>query len=860
MEENAQYQKFREFCKQIWNIREEPDNFCEKFKQEFSKEEIELFINKFTENTQTSVEHFGSSISKYVMSFVSDDPSIIFLTIDFTNERNVSNIRKIIEICSIELFNSLPIYNEKSSKIALNILIVVLMNDSKIQMKKDVSLLAQSTYFSVLISSGRLFDPEKFKHAQALFRTTDPFDCPVFQLPVTQIHLALALFPDLMIPFYSNDQNKLSFFLFAIFQLIVLDCSNIKLLITDLTLASVYSTFINFYLLNPSYIFTYYLHTFPKKHFTSKNIIKIEDLYSNRIEDEFNKYEQFIFTNEKKNHGSDDNLETILHFFYDEKNLKNNYYQNISYYFDSNIIHDQLPTGILHSYEDAYNLLSSKPEKISIDTLIEDAIYYPSFTHEVANIFMSKLKHKDYDSAVILANQIFKRIDDICVTWIRQLVFFPIMTALYECLNEITDEYQFEVLFFLFISFFENCTRQGDEDILNTLRKYVSIMEEPFRLFLSNFLFHSTEIFIIKSEISENKPIKKLINFLFDCKENNDFDVDVVIKYPYLILGPLIWGFKTIHPNSMKLLNIKFPKYKILKRFLVHLTSCYQIHADQSVMNSSNLIYTIRTSDSSFDLLTRFPPQEESGIRVIINQHIQQIALPKTKINQFQGIIISWRAWINVFTIEKFVIILIETLIWNEIKKFNQAENRESFILAERILANVFLNPIKTCICSSIDNQAKFNMETNQFEFNENDQLDNNNEIYINSDKALKSAAWTTLEFVDKYVGSYSDGAGLASFCLLLNISIKNDWKSEFKKAFEFCYKMIKESNWKTLKYSFAANFLYVSMSIIEVQNLIDIEMFDLDFLQMNWKFGINFFYIRSEVQRLKELKVISLD
>lgn len=342
---------------------------------------------------------------------------------------------------------------------------------------------------------------------------------------------------------------------------------------------------------------------------------------------------------------------------------------------------------------------------------------------------------------------------------------------------------------------------------------------------------------------------------------NNDVDIVEMMKYPYLIFSAFIWGFKTIHPNSLKLLSIKLPKYKILNRFAVYLSICHQNKNDPNIKGSYNLFYGIKTSYCSYDLLTRFPPMDESGIRIIIYQHLHQISKPRAKIKQFQGAIISWRAWITIFSIERFVVIIIETLIMESNCLFNQDAVRNYFLVAERLLANVFLSTEKTKICFSVDNQINFNTETNQFEnIYENFDLAEFEKNNINIDDSLKSALWTALEFVNNYDGSYSDGIGIASFCLLLNVSIKNDWKSEFKKVLNFCNKMMKESDWKSLKYSFGANFQYISMAIIEVYELIDIEKYDLEFFQMNWKFGINFFFFQSEIKRLKELKLISLD
>ena len=148
----AQFEKFCEFCKQTWNTRVDPSIFCEKLKKEFSKEDIEIFFYYFNENMGSTSQ---ISLNDYIISIISDDPSIIFANIDINNEIFVSNARKIVELCNFDLFNSLPVYSEKSAQSALNALIVVLKNDNKIEMKKSVMKLARSSYFSILISSER---------------------------------------------------------------------------------------------------------------------------------------------------------------------------------------------------------------------------------------------------------------------------------------------------------------------------------------------------------------------------------------------------------------------------------------------------------------------------------------------------------------------------------------------------------------------------------------------------------------------------------------------------------------------------------------------------------------------------------
>ena len=278
-ENEVKFQEFRLFCKQIWNTRESPEIFINHIKELYSKKDIETFFFHFIETLHSKPKKFDISLNDYILSIIADDPSVAFANIDLNNTSLILDIQKIIKICKIDLFNVLPVNSKKSADTALNVLIISLMNENKAEMKKSIQHIAQSTYFSILISSGRLFCIEKYKQAQKLFKMNDPFDCPPFQLPVTQIHLVLALYPDfLMIPFQYHDKFKLSFFVFLIFQLFILDCSDIKLLITDSTLANAYGLFLNHFLVQPTYLLSYFLNAFPKKHLNSKNIHMVQIL------------------------------------------------------------------------------------------------------------------------------------------------------------------------------------------------------------------------------------------------------------------------------------------------------------------------------------------------------------------------------------------------------------------------------------------------------------------------------------------------------------------------------------------------------------------------------------------------------
>ena len=256
--------------------------------------------------------------------------------------------------------------------------------------------------------------------------------------------------------------------------------------------------------------------------------------------------------------------------------------------------------------------------------------------------------------------------------------------------------------------------------------------------------------------------------------------------------------------------------------------------------------------------MSGFPVSDNSEIRQAIIHHLHLISTLDIKLNKFYIIVLSWRAWMNKLSIKKFVILLLETLMWYSEGQNNITKLRNNFLYAQRIIVASFQNPIKTKISMYAEDKIKFNTNSNRFELNE--EIKENINDYQKGDNALKSVVLFTHEFVSNYQGSYSDGFSIASFCVMLIISIKNNWKNELKKTLELCNTILKKSNFESLQHSYAANILFISMSFMEVQNLINIEMFDLDFLQMNWRFGINYFYIQSEIKKLKQLGIIDIE
>ena len=69
---------------------------------------------------------------------------------------------------------------------------------------------------------------------------------------------------------------------------------------------------------------------------------------------------------------------------------------------------------------------------------------------------------------------------------------------------------------------------------------------------------------------------------------------------------------------------------------------------------------------SDYDFMVEFPPQSIAEVQFVIIEDLNHIAkISPIEPNKVRSIVISWRAWINVFTMELFVKTLIGLLMWN---------------------------------------------------------------------------------------------------------------------------------------------------------------------------------------------------
>ena len=136
--EMIKFHKFIEICKSYWNTRGSPIEFRNLVTKEFPPKDIEFFIYIFIQNVGSNPKEFYKSTDEYMLSIISDDPSIMLANLDLNNPSIVTGARKIIQMIKSDSFDSLPVYSEKSAESALNALIIILTNDNKAELKKDI--------------------------------------------------------------------------------------------------------------------------------------------------------------------------------------------------------------------------------------------------------------------------------------------------------------------------------------------------------------------------------------------------------------------------------------------------------------------------------------------------------------------------------------------------------------------------------------------------------------------------------------------------------------------------------------------------------------------------------------------------
>ncbi|OHT14651.1 hypothetical protein TRFO_14959 [Tritrichomonas foetus] len=780
--------KVASFCKFCWNKRVSSEEFTHELQKQFCPDQIQKMAFFFLEELGQD-EGESHSLFYYIINIISEDPSIIFADLDLENPRHVIGARRIVEEIGESLFNVLPVYSERSAKSALNALISILKSQSHAEVRRNILKLSNSSYFSILIASGRIFAPEKFKQAQILFKESDPFDGQIFQLPLTQAHLPSALFSKAVHDPHFIDNYRDLFFLFSISPQLMTEQSKISNFISTSVQTSVFVYLLNVYLETPMYYLAHFLTSFVPEHYKGK----------------------------KTNESDDEILKNILLELYTEEET----YKKSGFFTNHEIIHKTLPNGILPTLESAYEFLTRKPDNYNIETIVEDSLKFPSFTKHVTEIYLQKLNDKDIPASVCLTKQMIKIYCDFRITWYTQGILFTVLKAIYEFMKDLTNEESFELVFIFFISIFENCIMMGNNKLNNQCKDFIdTCLDEPLKSLLLNF-FSGTNLITTNETLNSNisddlfeditetdnntendHPINKLMKFLLEVKEKNDFDPQVLIKSPYLLVPAFFWGIKTVHPNSKKLYKIKFPKYRVLKRFFIQLTICHNGNA-MKLFEYAN-----------FDIMVRFPPINIDEMKALVLFQLSGITdLIESTSKYIQSLFFTWQAWINVYSIEKFIKIILSILVWNDESSTDAIESKHLFHYAGSTLA---------ALC--------------------------------HEDKELmKTAISTIMEFIEEYEGSSKDGYNLASLCILLVISFGSEWHQEFERLLAFRKKLLIDAQEKSMKWSFALQFLVIALYVPEIQKLITIDMFDINFLKFNWQSGIDFFLIQSNIRSSNE-------
>ena len=112
-QDDEKLQKLGEFFKMVWNNRVPAEEFRDLLKKQFTKEEIEKIILLIVKKIGENPKEISSSLTQYPIIIISEDPSIAFANINLENPSEISDARKIIEMCPPNIFNSLPINTEK---------------------------------------------------------------------------------------------------------------------------------------------------------------------------------------------------------------------------------------------------------------------------------------------------------------------------------------------------------------------------------------------------------------------------------------------------------------------------------------------------------------------------------------------------------------------------------------------------------------------------------------------------------------------------------------------------------------------------------------------------------------------------
>lgn len=793
------------FIKSCWNSRVPAHDFITQMHSKFDNAGVAQITRQLMILCGQSYEP-TPFIFEYFISIVQNDPAYIFSIIDETDPQQILGCVRLFIKCGDTLFNDFKIGTKDSAVCALNALRLVLhyhYNDPNI-LKEAIIKLSRSPMFSILISSGRVFAPEDFRNVQEEFERANPFDGMMNQLHVSQAHLLSALFTEkLSNPQTIQNRHEIINLFASSMQIWYVKDGLFTFFIPDI-MKNLYFLLITKFITNPSLQLAYMITN-----------LFVRIILKKSGDDETCPLVPF----------NADDLNLLLDQLFTEMKPDNQKsYRSAYAKYCTPIVEkeysDYFPRGI--TLDSVKQHLTSSPKYIDNNDIFSTIFQHPMFVSQLPEYIMSFLVPEHVEEASKFAEQINKHHADFRLLITMQGKMTEFLKNLDKLCRKMTantpeDVKRFTNIWILMLSLYRFSWRSGSKITREPCLKFVEEADPPLHNLLSVLSgvmsandFADLDRTMTKEKFLKiNNPYDESIGFLHYLILTNDIESTkpLLDSHPYLWPSALVWGFRVRHPSALQLAKLKMPNYKLINIFFYHMMMAM-------VKPKDAWLSVIDYSD--YDFMIEFPPQSISEVQYTIIDDLNYIAkISPLEPNKVRSIVISWRAWINVFTIELFVKTLIGLLMWSTQSSSDPLSSKVIFQSAACFLVVV---------------------------------CDEDSEEIL---KIIKIA----MNMLEEGPESISDGDGLAQFCVILVIALRHRWKEAFIELLDIRKRILDgESQAGSARMTFTLSLIKTSLYISHLQTLISPDMFDTTFLKHDCQTAIDFFIAKEIASKNGEI------
>ncbi|OHT03462.1 hypothetical protein TRFO_06718 [Tritrichomonas foetus] len=776
-----------DFIRTCWNKRISANEFIDEMHSRYDNDGIAKITRQLMILCGQSYEP-TSFIFDYFISIVQNNPSYIFSVIDESDPQQILGCVRLFIKCGDTLFNDFKIGTKDSAICALNALRLVLnyhYNDPNL-LKEAIIKLSRSPMFSILITSGRVFAPDDFRQVREQFEAANPFDGMMKQLPVSQAHLLSALFTEeLSHPQIIQNRHDIITLFASSVQIWYVKDGLFTFFIPDI-MKHLYFLLITNFITNPSLQLAYMITN-----------LFVRIILKKPGEDEAYLLEPF----------DKDNLLTLLDQLYSEfrpeKKASRSQYAEFCAPKIEKEYSDYFPKGL--TLERVKKLLVSPPDYIDNSNIFATVFQYPMFVSQLPDYIISYLTPEHMLEATKFAEQIFKKHADFRLLITMQGKMTEFLEALAKLCQKVYDTHCFISIWTVMLSLYRYCWRSGSKIVRKPCIKFQEEAELPLSQFLGLLSGRTTpEEFVqvnpnmtLDQFLQISSPYEQCFAFLRYLILTNDLEsVKFVLEArPYLWPSALLWGIKMRHKNAFLLAKMKMPNYKLIDTLFYYMMTALAKPKDA-------WLAVIDFSD--YDLLMEFRPHSIAEIQYRIIGDLNIIGkISPLDPKKVRSIVISWRAWVHVFSLELFVKTLIDLLMWNTQSNSDPLSSKQIFQSAACFLV---------VVCDE-------------------------------DPEKILAIIKTAMNMLEEGPESVSDGDGLAQFCVILVIALHHRWKEAFIQLLDIRKRILNdESQTGSARMVFALSLIKTSLYISHLQTLISPDMFDTMFLKHDCQTAIDFF------------------